>query len=155
MINLHERMLPTLTGVEPATCDFHAYARTIFLLCCKFQIILETVAVVETQTLLCHVYKAKFLSKSKLCNSSNKNLIRILYPSCTCPFSLCCKFQIIILKTKEVAKTRTLLFHEYKAEFLRKFRGCYSSNKNLISFMTFMHMPSLYSYFTANFKSLS
>ena len=54
-----------------------------------------------------------FLSKSL----SNKNLIIILWPSCTI-FLLCCKFQITILKTVEVAETRTMLGHVYKVIFL-------------------------------------
>ena len=65
-------------------CDLYAYAQPIFLLCCKYQIILKTVEVAETQTLLCHVYKA-ILSKSKVCNSSNKKLIRFLRLLYTCP----------------------------------------------------------------------
>ena len=125
---------------------------------------------------------AKYLSKSRVCNSSNKCLIRVLWPLCTCQahiltllqvsnhysenymrscgdmnplwcvymaiflcksrevcnssiknwsefcdlyahvqpiFLLCCKFQIIILKTAgEVAETWTLLWHVYKTIFL-------------------------------------
>ena len=58
--------------------DIYANALPIFLLCCKFEIIiLKTVEVAETEDLLCHVYKAKFLSKSRVCNSSNKKLIRV------------------------------------------------------------------------------
>ena len=55
--------------------------------CCKFLIIiLKTVrGIAEIQTLLCHVYKAIFQSKSRVCNSSNVNLIRALWPLCTCP----------------------------------------------------------------------
>ena len=66
-------------------------------------------------------------------------------------FLLCCKFQIIILKTVEVPKIWTLLC-QYKAIFLGKLRVCNSSNK---SSATFMHIPSLYSYYAASFKSLS
>ena len=40
--------------------------------------------VAVTWTLLCHVYKAKFLYNSKVCNSINKNLIRILWSLCIC-----------------------------------------------------------------------
>ena len=32
----------------------------------------------------CHMYKAKFLSKSRICNSNNKNLIRIMWPLGSC-----------------------------------------------------------------------
>ena len=44
---------------------------------CDFQTItLKTVE--ETQTLLCHMYKTYFLSKSRVCNSTNNNSIRVL-----------------------------------------------------------------------------
>ena len=66
-------------------CDLYAHAQPIFLLCCKFPtIILKTVEVAETWSLLCHVYKTNFLSKSRVCNSNNNNSIRILWPLCTC-----------------------------------------------------------------------
>ena len=74
-----------------------------------FAAILKIVEVAETQALLCHVCKAIFLNKLRVCNSSNKHLIRVLWPLCTaqptCVVLLCCKFQIIILKTVEVADT--------------------------------------------------
>ena len=37
----------------------------------------------ETQILLCHVYQKKFLSKSRVYNSTNNDLIRVLLPLCT------------------------------------------------------------------------
>ena len=67
-------------------CALYTHAQTIFLLCCRFLIIiLKTVGVAETRTLLCHEYKATFQSKSRVCNSSNKKLIRVPWPLCTCP----------------------------------------------------------------------
>ena len=55
-------------------CNLYAHAQPIFLLCCKFQtIVLKTVRDdTETQTLLCYVYMAIFVSKSRVCNSSKK-----------------------------------------------------------------------------------
>ena len=50
-------------------CDLYAHVQFIFLLCWKFQIIiLKTLDVAETRTLLCYVYKAMFLSKSRAYN---------------------------------------------------------------------------------------
>ena len=74
----------------------YAHALSIFLLCCKFQIlILKAVEVTETQTLLCHVYKAKFLlNKSRVCNSTNNNSIRVLWPLCIC---LLCIFMHMLI----------------------------------------------------------
>ena len=67
--------------------DLYAYAQPIFLLCCKLQIIiLKTIGeVAETRYLLCHVYKVIFLNKSRICNSSKENSIRVLSRLCTCP----------------------------------------------------------------------
>ena len=45
---------------------------------------------------------------------------------------LVCKFQIIILKTTEVAETQTLLGHMYKVKILNNTGLCKSSNKHLI-----------------------
>ena len=39
----------------------------------------------EIQTLLGHVYKAKFLRNSRVFNAGNKNLVRVLWPLCICP----------------------------------------------------------------------
>ena len=39
------------------------------------------------------------------------------------------------------------------AKFLSKSRVCNSNNQNLISSVTFMHMPCLYCYFATSFKS--
>ena len=82
---------------------------------------------VETPTLLCHVIKTKFLSKSRVCNSSI-TISSVMWPLCICTayiFLLCCKFQIIILKTAgEIAETRTLQCHVYKINFLSKSRVC-------------------------------
>ena len=41
--------------------------------------------VAEIKTLSCHMYKVISLSKSRVCNFSNKNLIRVLWPLTTCP----------------------------------------------------------------------
>ena len=41
---------------------------------------------------------------------------------------LVCKFQIIILKTTEVAETQTLLGHMYKVKILNNTGLCKSSN---------------------------
>ena len=104
-------------------CDLYTLAQPVFLLCSKFLIIiLKTVEVAETRTLLCHVYNTIFLSKSRLCNSSNKILSEFcdLYAHAQPIFLLCCKFQIIILKTVEVAEAETLLCHVYKTNFLSK-----------------------------------
>ena len=60
---------------------------------------------------------------------------------------LVCKFQIIILKTTEVAETQTLLGHMYKVKIL--------NNTFDQSSVTFMHMPNAYSYYSASLKSLS
>ena len=82
--------------------------------------------------ILCHVYEAKFLSKSRVCNSGHKIFIRALWPLCTLAqptFLLCC----INLKTvARVAETWTLLCHVYEAIFQSKSRVCYSNNKNSI-----------------------
>ena len=40
---------------------------------CPPPILGKTVEVGETSVVLFHVYKAKFLSKSRICNSNNKN----------------------------------------------------------------------------------
>ena len=64
-----------------------------------------------------------------------------------CILLLCCKFQIIILKTEEAKE---------KAKFLSNSRVWSSNNKIFDqSSVTFIHMPSLYSYFAASLKSLS
>ena len=101
--NLHERMLPTQRGSNPQTpnnesdthpteplrpaaitiwsefCDLYANVQPIFLLYCKFQIIiLKTIEVTETQTLLYHVYNAIFYVTLAI-------KIWVLLPLCTCP----------------------------------------------------------------------
>ena len=67
----------------------------------------ETVGeVAETRTLLCQVYKAKFLSKYRECNSSNEIWSEFCdFCAHAQPiFLLCCKFQSIIFETEgEVA----------------------------------------------------
>ena len=63
-------------------CNLYAYVQPIFLLCCKFQIIIFKTEgeVADTQTLVhvCHVCKTNFLSKSRVHNSTINNLIRVL-----------------------------------------------------------------------------
>ena len=112
-------------------------------------IILKTVEVAKPRNLLCHVYKAKFLSKSRVGNSSNETLIRVFLPLCTHPAYIlrCCKFRIIIFKTEEVAEIRTLLCHVYKTYFLSKSRVYNPSTDKLISSVTFMHMLCLHAYY--------
>ena len=104
------------------------------------------------------LFMVKFLSKSKVCNSWNKKLTNDLYAHAQPIFLLCCRFQIINLKNVEVAETQTLLYLMYKTIFLSKSRVCNSSNKKCDQCsVTFLCMPSLYSYFAAisNFKSFS
>ena len=123
-------MLPTLVGVE-LTTSWSPVRRASSWATEAW----KTVEVVETQTLLCHVYTTKFMSKSRVCNSSNKNMIRVLWPLCTYPayILIFCKFQIIILKTVgEVAETQTLLCHVYKTNFLSKSRVCSYTYNNWI-----------------------
>ena len=106
----------------------------------------------ETRTLPFHVYKAIFLSKSSVCNTSNEIMIRLLRPICTCSAYIVTLLQvsIIILKTVEVVEK--YLYYVYKAKFLGKSRVCNFSNKNLIqTSVTFVHMVSLYSHFAASF----
>ena len=77
--------------------------------------------VVETRTLLCHVYKTIFLSKTRVCNSSKTfwSEFCVLYAHSNPIFLLCCESQKSVLKTVgEVEETRTLLFHVYKTNFL-------------------------------------
>ena len=87
---------------------------------------------------------AKFLSKSRVCDSTNKTLIRVLYLYAHAQpiFVLCCKFQINILKTVEVAETRTLLYRDAmcirQINFLRS-SVCIFDQSSVI----FMHMLSL------------
>ena len=64
----------------------------------------------------CHVYEARFISKSWVCNASNRKMIRYLYADAQPICLLCCKFLNITLKTEGgIAETRTLLCHVYKA----------------------------------------
>ena len=57
----------------------YAHAQLMFLLFRKFEINFKPVGeVAETQTLLCHVYTTNFLSKSRVHNSTNYNLIKVL-----------------------------------------------------------------------------
>ena len=139
-------------------CDFYAHVKPIYLLSCRFQIIiLKTVEVAVTWTLLRHAYKAKWLSKSRVYNYSNKNLIRVLWPLCTCPACIVILLKVsnLTLKTVgEVAETWTLLCHVYKANFLNKSRIHNSSNKNLIRVLWPLYI-CLYVYFVASFKSLT
>ena len=96
--------------------DLYAYAQPIFLLCCKFKIItLKTVEVAKTRSLPCHVYKVIFLNKSRICNSSNENLIRVL--SHALLILLQYKFQTITLKTVGVAGTGTAQWLVYMKFF--------------------------------------
>ena len=110
-------------------CDLYAQALLMVLLCCKLKIImLKTAKVAETQTLIEHVYKVKFVSKSRVCNSTlDQSSVTFVHMACL--YSNSCKFQIIILKTVGVVETRTLLCHVYKAELLRKSQVRNSSNK--------------------------
>ena len=105
-------------------CDLHAHALPIFLLCCKFQIIiLKTVQVGETQTILCHLYDAIFWVNPGYATLAIKNWSEFcdLYVHAQPIFLLCCKFRIIILKTVgAVMEAWTLLCHVYKAIFLSK-----------------------------------
>ena len=97
------------------------------------------------------------LSKSRICNSTSKNYLEFcdLYAHAL-PIFLLCKFKIIILKTVEFAETRILLCHVLKAKVISKSRICNSSTAKFDkSFVTFMHMPSLYSSCAASFKVLS
>ena len=116
-------------------CDLYAHAQPIFLLCCKFQIIiLKTVEVAETRILPCHVYKTNFLSKSRVCNSYNNNLIRILWPLCTCSVDLLTMMQIsnITLKTVEgVAETQTGLYREIDGQTHKHTDGQTDGNQDI------------------------
>ena len=118
-----------LTRVLWPSCTCSAY---IFILLQVSNQSLENCRNCWDTALLRHAYEAKFLSKSRVWNSSNINLIRVLWPLCTCPiyiltllqvsnhylencrscgahvqsiFLLCCKFLIIILKTVGVVET--------------------------------------------------
>ena len=96
------------------------------------------------------MYKAKILSKPRVCNSSNKTLIRVLWPLCTCPAYILTLLQI----SNYYLENCRLLRHEPYYVIFIKSRVCNSSNKKLIrSSVTFMNMPILYSYFA--FISLS
>ena len=76
------------------------------------------------------MHKAKFLSKSRVHNSTTNDLITVLRPLCL----LWCKFQIITLKTVgDVAETRTIICHVYKATFLCKSRVYNSTINDLIT----------------------
>ena len=107
LINL--RYLTPAIKILSKFCDLYAHCLPILPLCCEFQIIfLKTVGeVAERRTVLCHVCKAKFLCKSRVCNSSNKKLTRVcdLNAHPLPIFSLCGKFHIIFLKAVEVAET--------------------------------------------------
>ena len=80
-------------------------------------------------------FAASFKSLS-LCNSSNKKLIRVcdLNAHALPIFLLCGKFQIIFLKTVEVAEDANLLCYMCKAKFLSKSKVSKSSNETLIKF---------------------
>ena len=93
-------------------CDLNAYALPIFLLCGNFQITIS-------KTVRCK-HKLPYYAMSMRQNSKvNSGYVTLAIWSEFCdlyahalPISLlCCKFQIIILKTVwEVAETRTQLF---------------------------------------------
>ena len=98
-------------------CDPYAHARPIslYLLCCKFQIIiLKTVRVVaETRTLLYHMYdklsikvNQGYASLTMIIRSEFCNIYAYAQPLS----SLLCKFQSITLKTiGGVTETQTVL----------------------------------------------
>ena len=119
-------------------CDL--YDQRILLLCCKFLIIILKAVreVAETGTLLYNVYKAIFLSKSRVCNSSNTYVIRVLWPLYTClayiltllqvsnhylencrrsceatNLAMPCVLEIFFVIQGYVTETRTLLCHLY------------------------------------------
>ena len=74
-------------------------------------------------TPLCKVNMALFFfNESRVCNSSNKNLIIVLSLSCSCSAYYLTLLQISnhYLETVEAAETQTLLPQMYKAKFLSK-----------------------------------
>ena len=105
-----------------ALCTLSAHS----LLWCTFQtIILKTVGrVAETRTLICHVYKTNFLSKSRVYDSNNNYSIRGLWPSCTC--------SVYILTIVQVLNHYLEPWILYQTNFPSKSRVCKSTNNNLI-----------------------
>ena len=83
------RVSNSISKIWSEFCDLYALAMPIFLLFCKFLvIILKTVGgVAEIRTLLCYVYKDIFQSNSRVCNFSNKIWSEFcdLYAMCTSP----------------------------------------------------------------------
>ena len=88
-------------------CTCPAYILTLLQI-----IILKTAEVAETRPLLCHVHKAIFLSKSRVCSSSDKSLIRVLWSLRTCP-----------------AYILTLL--QVSNHYLENCRGCWDTNSTI------------------------
>ena len=83
----------------------------------------------------CNVYEAVFLSKSRVCNSSNKTFIRVLWPLCICTAYILTLLQVsnhYLENCREIAETQTLLCHVYKTNFQSKTRVSNSTNNNLI-----------------------
>ena len=107
--------------------DLYAYAQSLRVYpsygeSFKLSITLKTVGgVEEIRTLLCHVYKTNFLSKSRVCNSINNDSISVLWPLCTCLVYILpwCKFQTITFKT--VIATDMVLFSSEKCWYLSYF----------------------------------
>ena len=115
--------------------DLYAYAQPIFLLCCKFQIIiLKTVGeVAEMRALLCHMYKVIFLNKSRICNSSNENSIRVLSGLCTCPAYLTTvQVSNYYLENSRSCGDRNRTMACVYEFFLRKSWVCHSTNNSSI-----------------------
>ena len=106
----------------------------------------------------CHVYNAEFLSKSSVCNSSNKKFNHSFVTFMHMPnlYSyIAASFKSLFWKTVgEAAETSTLLSHVYKENCLSKSRVCISGNENLISFVIFIRMLSLYSKFQIHYENM-
>ena len=86
---------------------------------------------------ICHVYEAKFLSKSRVCNSSNKIFIRVLWPLCTCPAYILTFLQVSnhYLENcwrSKYGNMKPTSPYVQASIFLSKSRVCNSSNKSLI-----------------------
>ena len=98
----------------------------MFIFCCKFKIIiLKTIGeVAETRTLLCHMYKTSFWVNTGYVTLAIKFWSELCdhYANAQPIILLCCRFEIIILKTVEIAGTRTLLCHVFKSLFLSNSR---------------------------------
>ena len=137
-------------------CDFYAHTQPKFLLCCKFQIIiLKTVGeVVKKRTLIGNEYKAIFLSKSRVCNTSKKKqkkhaqsyILTSLQVSNNYPEN-CRSCGDKKPTMPYVIRQDCWVNQEYVTLAKKKKKKDQSS-------VTFMHMPSLY-FLAASIKSLS